>query len=107
MKVFLDDSRATPKGWIRTYTVAETITMLQTGSVTEISLDHHLGADAMDDGEEVLQWLESQVRTAGFRPPDAILVHTGDAEARARMEAAAERIQGLGRGRIASDGRQT
>ena len=46
MKVFLDDERATPDEWVRVYWPNEAIALLQTGQVTEISLDHDLGDDA-------------------------------------------------------------
>lgn len=34
MKVYLDDLRPTPEGWKRTYTVEETIALIEKGSVT-------------------------------------------------------------------------
>lgn len=43
MKVYLDDVRVTPPGWVRTYTVEQTISILKTGNVTYLSLDHDLG----------------------------------------------------------------
>jgi hypothetical protein len=98
LKVYLDDSRETPEGWVRTYTSSETIEILQGGHVLELSLDHHLGNDADDDnGFEVLRWLEEQVRSRGFKPPDRIEIHTGDSEARVKMEAAVKRIHDLWR----------
>ena len=42
MKVYLDDVRQAPEGWVRTYTVAETIELLKTGEVVELSLDHEI-----------------------------------------------------------------
>ncbi len=48
LKVYLDDERAAPDGWFRTYTVDETIYVLLTADVEELSLDHDLGID--DDG---------------------------------------------------------
>lgn len=50
MKVFLDDERRTPEGWVRVYWPDEAIALLQTGQVTEISLDHDLGDDARGTG---------------------------------------------------------
>jgi hypothetical protein len=46
VKVYLDDSRETPEGWIRTFTVEETIALLRLGSVVALDLYHHLGVDA-------------------------------------------------------------
>ena len=60
MKVYLDDERQTPEGWTRTHTVAETIELLETGEVTELSLDNDLGENQLE-GFRVLDWLEEQV----------------------------------------------
>ncbi|WP_336511202.1 cyclic-phosphate processing receiver domain-containing protein, partial [Vibrio anguillarum] len=45
MKVYLDDERDTPEGWVRSYWPEEVIELLKSGNVTEISLDHDLGDD--------------------------------------------------------------
>jgi hypothetical protein len=102
LKVYLDDARETPVGWVRTYTVEETIGLLRDYQVVALDLDHHLGADTDENGEDVLHWLEEQVRTSGFRPPEVILSHTGNVEARPRMDATAERIHNLWRERLAT-----
>lgn len=47
MKIYLDDERQTPDGWIRTYTPEETIELLKKGGVTHLSLDHDLGFDVV------------------------------------------------------------
>jgi hypothetical protein len=46
MKVFLDDGRPTPAGWMRAYWPDEVIALLKTGRVEELSLDHDLGDDS-------------------------------------------------------------
>ena len=38
MRVFLDDERNTPEGWIRVYWPDEVIELLKTGEVIEVSL---------------------------------------------------------------------
>ena len=45
MKVFLDDERKAPEGWVRVRWPEEAIELLQNGQVEEISLDHDLGDD--------------------------------------------------------------
>ena len=87
MKVFLDDERDTPAGWVRTYWPEEVIELLKSGNVTEVSLDHDLGDDAHGTGYSVLLWIEEQVIVNGMRPP-ALLVHSANSSARLRMEAA-------------------
>lgn len=60
MKVYLDDERTTPEGWVRTYNVPETIKLLETGQVEELSLDHDLGT-GVQDGQGVTLWLKEKV----------------------------------------------
>jgi|688.fasta_scaffold104579_1 hypothetical protein len=69
MKVYLDDERTTPEGWTRVYWPSEAIELLQTGQVTELSLDHDLGNDARGTGYDVVLWVEEQVAMHGFVPP--------------------------------------
>ncbi|WP_374334279.1 cyclic-phosphate processing receiver domain-containing protein [Leeia sp.] len=45
IRIFLDDERATPAGWVRAWWPDEVITLLQTCEVAEVSLDHDLGDD--------------------------------------------------------------
>jgi len=90
IKVFLDDERQTPQGWVRTYTPSETIDLLKSGDVIELSLDHDLGL-FVDDGEvtgyDVLLWIEEQQMFNNFDPP-ALRVHSANISARQKMEAA-------------------
>ena len=92
MKVFLDDERDTPDGWMRTYWPEEVIALLMTGEVTELSLDHDLGDDDHGTGYTVLLWLEEQVAVHGMSPP-LIHVHSANSSARQKMEAAIVSIQ--------------
>lgn len=100
MKVYLDDERPTPEGWVRTFSAQTTIWLLETGQVTELSLDHDLGAgideapgyEPFGNGYDVLVWLEEQVMTHGFVPPK-IHLHTANTAARLRMEQAVEAIE--------------
>lgn len=87
MKVFLDDERATPEGWVRTFWPEEVIALLKTGQVTELSLDHDLGDDAHGTGYTVLLWLEEQVAVHGMLPPK-IQVYSANSSARLKMAAA-------------------
>lgn len=98
MKVFLDDERKTPDGWVRVYWPDEAIALLRTGEVTEISLDHDLGDDTRGTGYDVVLWLEEAVATDGFVPP-AITVHSANTPARKRMEACVQSIERIFKGR--------
>ncbi|WP_233874425.1 cyclic-phosphate processing receiver domain-containing protein [Paraburkholderia adhaesiva] len=94
MKVFLDDERATPEGWVRAYWPEEVIALLQQGGVTELSLDHDLGDDAHGTGYTVLLWLEEQVAVHGLRPP-RLHVHSANPSARLKIQAAIAAIDRL------------
>lgn len=77
MKIFLDDERATPDGWMRVYWPDEAIDWLKTGQVTEISLDHDLGDDERGTGYDVVLWIEEAVATQNFMPPK-MMVHSAN-----------------------------
>lgn len=85
MKVYLDDERNTPDGWIRVYWPEEAIELLKSGEVTELSLDHDLGDDDHGTGYDVVLWIEEAVFTQGFFPPK-IKVHSANTSARKKME---------------------
>ncbi len=93
MKVFLDDERVTPIGWVRTYTPYTTIQLLQTCHVEELSLDHDLGDDeGIGTGYDVVLWIEEQVILNNFVPPK-ISVHSANSSAKIKMLAGIESIQ--------------
>lgn len=94
MKIFLDDERVTPEGWVRVYWPDEAIALLEAGGVVEISLDHDLGNDARGTGYDVILWIEEAVAMRNFRPP-VIRVHSANSSARAKMLAGVESIERL------------
>lgn len=85
MKVYLDDERETPEGWVRVYWPEEAIELLKSGNVNEISLDHDLGDDEHGTGYDVVLWIEEAVIVNGFKPP-VIKVHSANSSARYKME---------------------
>ncbi|WP_205881892.1 cyclic-phosphate processing receiver domain-containing protein [Leeia aquatica] len=84
IRIFLDDERATPAGWVRAWWPDEVITLLQTCEVAEVSLDHDLGDDQRGTGYDVIRWIEEAVALRGYRPP-RLHVHSANPPARARM----------------------
>lgn len=89
MKVFLDDLRPAPAGWTRVYRSEEAITLLETGEVEELSLDHDLGGDGRGTVYDVLLWIEEAVALRGFKTP-TVTVHSanssrGDKNARGHL----------------------
>lgn len=96
MKIWLDDVRPAPPGWTLARWPMDVLTYLAyaTGNdVEEISLDHDLGDDgfALGTGYDVLTWIEEQVIHNQMKPP-LIHIHTDNAPARLRMEAARQSI---------------
>lgn len=92
IRVWLDDERPTPNGWIRVKTPEEAIRLLETHEVEVISLDHDLGLDETRTGYTVLNWLEFQVFTdKAFRMPK-VLIHTDNPVGRKNMLAALNSI---------------
>ncbi|GLS27572.1 cyclic-phosphate processing receiver domain-containing protein [Marinibactrum halimedae] len=86
MKVYLDDLRPTPEGWMHVYWPDEAIDLLKTGNVEIISLDHDLGDDDRGTGYDVVLWIEEAVVAQSFTPP-IIKVHSANSAARQKMEA--------------------
>jgi hypothetical protein len=90
MRVFLDDIRPAPSGFVLVKKPEEAIRLLQTGQVTHLSLDHDLG-DIPGTGNDVLLWIEKEVFLNGFAPP-SITVHSSNPSARVKMLAGIEKI---------------
>lgn len=84
MMIYLDDERPTPEGWVRTYTVGQTIGFLLGGGVTHLSLDNDLG-DTELEGYRVLDWLEEEVHDDPTFPVPIILIHSANPVRRAYM----------------------
>lgn len=96
MKVWLDDRREPPPGWMWVTTPAEAIELVQAGEVEELSLDHDLALwdneGREQTGYDVLAWIEGQVALHGLKPP-ALTVHSANPAAHERMQRAIEAIQ--------------
>jgi hypothetical protein len=94
MKIYLDDIRQAPEGWVRAYWPNEVIALLAQGGVTEVSLDHDLGDDQQGTGYAVICWIEEAVVTRGFVPPN-IAIHSANPVGRERMQRGIESISRL------------
>lgn len=85
MKLYLDDERPTPEGWVRVYTAPEAISYLWTGLVTEVSLDHDLGEEL--EGYDVTLFIEAGA-AGGWLAPLKWNVHSANPSWASRMNAA-------------------
>lgn len=98
IKLWLDDRRDPPDhSWLWLKTPAAVIELLQEGHVEVVSLDHDLGLHEGEreiTGMNVLLWIEEQVATAGFVPPE-IRVHSANPPAHERMLKAVDAIERL------------
>lgn len=94
MKIYLDDVREAPKGWIRVHTYEEAIEGLKTGRVEQISLDNDLGTEK--EGYDVAKWIERQTFETNFRPPK-IWIHSANPVAARNIEATAVAIERMAR----------
>lgn len=92
IKIFLDDERATPEGWIRAFWPEEVIALLEQGGVTHLSLDHDLGDDEHGTGNDVVLWIEEAVMCRNFSPPE-MTVHSANISARMKMFGAIQSIE--------------
>lgn len=67
MKVWLDDERLAPDGWVRVCTASEAISLIQSGQVDCISLDHDLGPDSAGTGYDVALFIEQAAFDGSIR----------------------------------------
>ena len=94
MKIFLDDERQTPDGWVRCFWPDQVIELLINNNVSIISLDHDLGNDDRGTGYDVVLWIEEQVIFNKYTPPK-IIVHSANISAKKKMLAGIESINKL------------
>ena len=95
MKKWQDDIRPAPDGSLQTYTERQTIDVLKSGGVTELSVDHDLGDEnVVGTGYGVLLWIEDRVATTTFVPP-TLYVHSANTSAAEKMQLAIMSIKRL------------
>lgn len=89
MKVFLDDERNTPQGWVRVYSVQELIELMESSGseIEELSLDHDLGT-GMQTGYDFMLWLEREVYEGRITKIPRMDFHTANPFGRKNMERA-------------------
>jgi hypothetical protein len=87
VKVYLDDNRPAPVGWVLVRTADEAISLLRQGDVTEMSLDYDLGDPHFGTGLDVLDWLEQALSERRVQLP-RLMAHSGSMLGRRRLQAA-------------------
>ena len=90
----MDDARATPADWTRTYNIEETKALLLTRQVTHLSLDNDLGSlDPKTEGFNVLDWLDEVVNDDPTFPLPEMTVHSSNAGRAVSMRQAIQRLE--------------
>lgn len=91
LRVWLDDDikyREAPEGWVHVLTAPDAIELLDTGRVTELSLDHDLSDDELyGRGIDVVNWLgeAQEVHERLLWPRDGITIHSANPYGREAM----------------------
>jgi hypothetical protein len=89
VKLWLDDVRPAPPGWVHAHTIGEAQRYLETGKVEEASLDHDLGFEE-PDGSALVRWMAQ----TGHWPKSKPVVHSMNPVGRQYMESVIERYFG-------------
>jgi len=80
IKLYVDDERTPPDGWIlaKNYKEAIDILIKEEGNIYALSLDHDLGGIGTNEknGNDIAQWLEKQVYTKGYKAPRHLHSHS-------------------------------
>jgi hypothetical protein len=95
MKLYVDDAREAPQGWTVARTYEEAMQRIASGKVTELSLDHDLGAEGTETGYDILKMIERAMLQVGFTPPPVIKIHTANPAGHKNMKLALESINKL------------
>lgn len=94
MKLWLDDLRPAPEGWVWVKTAWDAIEVLGRGGVAEVSLDHDLGGDEHGTGQMVASWIEAEAYH-GRLARLAWRIHSMNPIGAERMKLALERADGF------------
>lgn len=80
IKLYLDDERPTPDGWVRVWGIQQAKIILSTRKVSHLSVDNDLGnLDPKTEGFNLLNWLEETVYNDPTFPVPVITVHSANA----------------------------
>ena len=89
IRLWLDDLRPAPEGWVHVRTAVEAIAVLTAGGVVEVSVDHDLGREEAGSGYEVACWIE-EAAANGSLGVVKWAIHSANPVGRAKMAAALE-----------------
>lgn len=104
LKLYVDDERVEPTGWVRVSTATNALAILATGMVEELSLDHDLdthvdtrnGESRELTGYEIACRLEEQAVAGNWDlVPRVLRCHSTNPDGRKRIEQAFAHIERL------------
>lgn len=93
LKLYLDDERSTPEGWLRVCTPEGAIDVLTNNVVEWVSLDHDLGLGDDRTGYTVAKWIEERAHTARSYPVPQVVCHSDNGPGRKAIELAIQSIK--------------
>lgn len=94
VKLYLDDDRQTPDGWVRVYGIEQAKTVLRSRRVSHLSVDNDLGSlDPKTEGFNLLNWLEETVHDDPTFPVPIITVHSANAGRAPSMRQTAAKLE--------------
>lgn len=102
IRIYLDDERETPRGWVRAYTVAEAQKLLLTRTASHLSCDNDLG-EGEPEGYTLLDWLEQLVHDDTTFPIPIIMVHSANAARAPAMRQVAAKLEALRQQRLTQE----
>lgn len=95
-KLFVDDRRKAPTGWLHARTARAAIASLKRGEIEALSLDHDLGSNRAT-GYTVALWLEQEAALDHWAVVPAVIVtHSANPVGRRAIEAAVMTITRYG-----------
>jgi len=106
MKLWLDDRREAPAGWVWAKTAAEAIALIDAGTFDEVSLDHDLGDSAHEPewtGYTVLCHIESKVVWDADYVAPKIYTHSDNAPGIRKMRLGIESITRYMRAKLGNE----
>lgn len=95
LKIYLDDKRSTPDGYIRTFWPSQVATLIEEFEIEEISLDHDLGDDDIGTGNDVVLYIEEKVYFNRQWIVPSLKTHTDNSSAREKMQRGIKQILSL------------
>ena len=92
LKLWVDDVRLPPSGWIWAKDYAEAMLYIRSGTISQISLDHDLGEASKKTGYDIACQIEALAQQ-GLIPPMIWAVHSANPIGKQRIISALQSAQ--------------